>query len=76
MAVDGSGNLVIADNGNQRVRVVAASSGTFYNQPMAAGDIYTVAGHGNTGSVGDGGTATAAELVAPAGCCSTPSGTR
>jgi hypothetical protein len=67
VAVDGSGNLVIADNGNQRVRVVAKSSGTFYNQPMVAGDIYTVAGHANTGSVGDGGTATTAELSSPAG---------
>jgi NHL repeat-containing protein len=65
--VDGSGNLVIADNANQRVRVVAAGSGTFYNQPMAAGSIYTVAGHANTGSVGDGGTATTAELASPAG---------
>ena len=67
VAVDGSGNLVIADTGNQRVRVVAAGSGTFYNQPMAAGSIYTVASHGNTGSVGDGASATAAELASPAG---------
>ncbi len=67
VSVDGSGNLVIADNLNQRVRVVAAAGGTFYNQPMVAGDIYTVAGHANTGSVGDGGTATTAELSSPAG---------
>jgi NHL repeat-containing protein len=67
VAVDGSGNLLIADKTNQRVRVVAAASGTFYNQPMAAGSIYTVAGHANTGSVGDGGTATTAELGSPDG---------
>jgi len=67
VAVDGSGNLVIADTGNHRIRVVAATSGTFYNQPMAAGSIYTVAGHGNTGSVGDGASATAAELASPDG---------
>ena len=67
VTVDNAGNLVIADNFNQRVRVVAAAGGTFYNQPMAAGDIYTVAGHANTGSVGDGGTATTAELNSPAG---------
>jgi hypothetical protein len=67
VAVDGSGNVVVADTGNQRVRVVAAANGTFYNQPMAAGSIYTVAGHGNTGSVGDGASATAAELASPAG---------
>ena len=49
------------------VRVVAEGNGTFYNQPMAAGSIYTVAGHANTGSVGDGGSATTAELNSPAG---------
>jgi hypothetical protein len=67
VAVDGSGNLVVADTGNQRVRLVAAASGTFYNQPMAAGSIYTVAGHASTGSVGDGASATAAELASPDG---------
>ncbi len=67
VAVDGSGNLVIADTGNDRVRVVAAAGGTFYNQPMAAASIYTVAGHANTGSAGDGGTAITAELASPAG---------
>ena len=35
--MDGAGNLVIADTGNQRVRVVAASTGTFYGQAMTAG---------------------------------------
>ena len=67
VAVDGSGNLVISDNVNQRVRVVAEGNGTFYNQPMVTGSIYTVAGHASTGSVGDGGTATTAELASPAG---------
>jgi hypothetical protein len=60
-AVDGSGNLLIADGGNGRIRVVAASSGTFYGQAMTAGDIYTVAGTG-TRSSGNGGPATAAEI--------------
>ena len=31
------GNLVIADTGNNRIRVVAASTGTFYGQAMTAG---------------------------------------
>jgi hypothetical protein len=60
--VDHSGNLVIADRSDTRVRVVAASTGTFYGQSMTAGDIYTVAGIGTRGLSGDGGPATAAEL--------------
>jgi hypothetical protein len=62
VAVDGSGNLIIADGGNYRVRVVAAKPGTFYGVPMTAGDIYTVAGDGTAGFSGDGGPATSAEL--------------
>jgi len=62
--VDAAGNLVITDTGNNRVRVVAATTGTFYGQAMTAGDIYTVAG-GGTGGLGDGGPATSAELADP-----------
>jgi hypothetical protein len=65
--VDGAGNLVIADTGNNRARVVAARAGTFYGQPMTAGDIYTVAGNGSAGFGGDGGPAAAAELSGPEG---------
>jgi uncharacterized protein YheU (UPF0270 family) len=65
-AVDGAGNLVIADGGNNVVRVVAASTGTFYGQAMTAGDIYTIAGDGVRGYGGDGGPATSAELANPA----------
>ncbi len=67
MAVDGSGNLVVADSGNNAVRVVAATDGTFYGQAMTAGDIYTVAGNGTFGFSGDGGPATAAQLDVPRG---------
>jgi hypothetical protein len=63
--VDGAGNLVITDSANDRVRVVAASTGTFYGQAMTAGDIYTVAGNGTLGFSGDGGPATAADLGSP-----------
>ena len=66
-AVDGAGNLVIADSANDRVRVVAATSGTFYGQAMTAGDIYTVAGTGTTGFSGEGSPATGAELDSPRG---------
>ena len=66
VAVDGAGNLLIADNFNDRVRVVAQSTGTFYGKPMTAGDIYTVAGNGKEGFEGDGGPAAGAELSGPA----------
>ncbi len=55
VAVDASGNLYIADMGNQRIRRVDPS-----------GVITTVAGTGTAGFSGDGGTATAAMLSAPA----------
>jgi uncharacterized protein (TIGR03437 family) len=54
VALDSSGNLYIADFGNQRVRRIDTS-----------GNITTVAGNGATGSNGDGGPATAALLLGP-----------
>jgi sugar lactone lactonase YvrE len=66
VAVDGAGNLLIADSGNNRIRVVAAHTGTFYGRAMTAGDIYTVAGNGGFGFAGDGGPATHAKLASPA----------
>ncbi len=50
VAVDAAGNLLIADTENNRVRVVAHTTGTFYGQAMTGGDIYTVAGDGTRGS--------------------------
>ena len=44
IALGGQGNLVIADTGHVRVRMVAAKTGRFYGQAMTAGDIYTIAG--------------------------------
>ena len=65
ISVDAAGNLLIADQGNSRIRVVAAATGTFYGKAMIAGDIYTVAGNGTAGFAGDGGRATSAELNGP-----------
>jgi hypothetical protein len=65
VAVDAADNLLITDNWNERIRVVAASSNTFYGQAMTEGDIYTIAGNGTFGFAGDGGPATAAELRNP-----------
>jgi len=65
VAVGPAGNLVIADSSNSRIRLVAATSGTFYGRSVVAGDIYTIAGDGNAGFSGDGGAATLAELYSP-----------
>ncbi len=56
LAVDGSGNLYIADQGNNAIRQVSTN-----------GIIATVAGTGANGFSGDGGPATAASLSNPAG---------
>jgi secreted PhoX family phosphatase len=63
--VDGAGNVLIADLFNDRIRVVAGRTGTFYGQAMTTGHIYTVAGNGTAGFGGDGGPATRAELHWP-----------
>jgi hypothetical protein len=55
VAVDGSGNLFIADTANQRVRMVAEGSGI----------ITTVAGNGTRGFNGDGGPAISASFAVP-----------
>ncbi len=67
VTVDATGNLVIADYGDNRVRVVASSDGSYYGQPMTSGDIYTIAGTGAQGFSGDGGQATSATLHYPQG---------
>ena len=56
VAVDGAGNLFIADFANDRIRKVDT-----------AGGIATVAGTGDRGFSGDGGPATAARLDRPVG---------
>lgn len=64
LAVDGAGNLYIADTGNHRVRFVSAATGA----------ISTFAGTGTVGFTGDGGLATFAELNAPQGLFLTATG--
>ena len=56
LALDASGNMFVADAGNNVVRKISAS-----------GTITTVAGNGTAGFSGDGGQATAAQLNSPAG---------
>jgi trimeric autotransporter adhesin len=63
LTVDSSGNLYIADTGNNRVRMVTPT-----------GIITTVAGSGKPGFAGDGGTATTAFLNQPSGVAVDPTG--
>ena len=56
VAVDGAGNLYIADSNNNHIRKVDST-----------GTITTIAGSGEPGFSGDGGPATAAQLRGPSG---------
>ena len=72
LALDGNGNLYIADSGNNRIKkIFAAASGT-----IQAGTIVVVAGNGNAGyTLGTGGgIATTAELNGPTGVAVDASG--
>jgi hypothetical protein len=64
VAVDGSGNVFIADYANHRVQEVPAATGG----GMTAGDMYTIAGSaaGTSGHSGNGGPAASALLDFPA----------
>jgi len=57
VAVDGAGNLYVADTGNNAIRMIASATGV----------ITAVAGGGNSGPLGDGGPANAARLRLPQG---------
>jgi uncharacterized protein (TIGR03437 family) len=63
LAFDPAGNLYIADYGNQRVRRISTG-----------GTITTVAGNGQTGSNGDGGPATSAQMLSPRNLAIDPAG--
>ncbi len=64
IALDGAGNLVVADRDNQRVRRI----------DRATGQIRTIAGTGATGAAGDGGPATQATLNGPSSLAADGSG--
>lgn len=65
VAVDGSGDLFIADTADCRVRVVPARNATLFGQAMTADHIYSVAGTGVCGTTGQGGPLSSAQLWNP-----------
>ena len=69
VASDAMGNLYIADELNNRIQEIAASSHTQFGVAMTAGEVYTIAGnaYGEAGLAGDGGKATSALLNSPLG---------
>jgi hypothetical protein len=67
VALDATGDLVIADAANNRVRFVPVTSGSFFGRAMSADAIYTIAGDGTAGFGGDGGPASASQLSFPDG---------
>jgi hypothetical protein len=62
MAIDGAGNMFIADSAHNRIRMVAAPI-----PPATAGIITTIAGTGVADYTGDGHSASAATLNKPSG---------
>ena len=74
VGVDAQGDLMIADTANCEVREVAARDGQQWGIPMHAGDIYRIAGTGQCGQVGDGGSWTSAELWDPVAVATGPAG--
>ncbi len=68
IAVDGNGDLFIADTGNNAIRFVPATTGTYFGLPRTRANIYTIAGSGGAANFsGDGAAATSAKLANPYG---------
>jgi YD repeat-containing protein len=67
LALDGDGNVYLADTANNRIEEIAAKTHTQWGLSMTAGSIYTIAGSssGTAGSSGNGGAATSALLRGP-----------
>ena len=73
-ALDGAGDLFIAEDGRAKsggepdssglVKELPSTSGTHYGVPMTAGNVYRIAGKGESGYEGDGGPAPEARLGA------------
>jgi hypothetical protein len=49
LAVDGAGDVLVADQGNRTIRVLTTHTGSIYGVALAADDLGTVAGEGSYG---------------------------
>lgn len=67
VAVDSSGNLYVAEEGNNVVRMIPQIDGVYSSISMLRGNIYTIAGTGVASYTGDGGLAALATLNGPNG---------
>jgi DNA-binding beta-propeller fold protein YncE len=77
LAVDGSGDVLVADRGNRTIRELAAHTGMFFGVAIAADHLGTVAGEGSYGPyLQDGLSALGetAELNFPTGLAVDPAG--
>ncbi|MBT9545792.1 MAG: IPT/TIG domain-containing protein [Candidatus Sericytochromatia bacterium] len=61
------GHVYIADAGSHRIFFRPDTAGNYFGQVMAADTLYVIAGDGNAGATGDGGSATSARLSSPRG---------
>lgn len=62
IAFDAQGDVVVADPGNDIIRLIPRAAHTAFGQALQPFYIYTIAGNMNYGYTGNGGPATAAEL--------------
>lgn len=57
--LDNDGNILLADTGNSRIRVIARTDGTYFGTAMVANSIYTIDGPWSAGPGGNAGTGSA-----------------
>ncbi|MBK8576263.1 MAG: VCBS repeat-containing protein [Elusimicrobia bacterium] len=67
VSLDADGNVYIGDYSNHRVRFIAKKTATYFGQAMTANSIYTIAGNGTGGYLGDNAAATSTRIYNPKG---------